>query len=272
MSEDIKNSQTQLPVVGKKPEKKMGELTVLSRGRLCNKLRVLLTSVFAANQTDRNVNFGWVPNPGCKMRFLDFFEPIKGVKFFDDEKNMLDAILGSSAAVGRIDDVKQWDVGQNLLAVTCGTIKCGGMGGYNAIRSVRKQLKPMPEITAAVSKYADKNFKKMTVGIHIRALEHFLQITQIEKYCQVIAGIIPTGANIYLSTDSQSVADEIKKRFGDSILYRKKTLGSETIDGMKDAIIDLYLLNRCAKIWGTRTSSYNWMASIISNDVPLVVL
>lgn len=251
---------------------KRGVLTVLARGRLCNKLRVLLTAVNAARRTDRDVHIGWVPNPGCDMTFTDFFMPIDGLKTYGDEKEMTQLIYNSSVSVGDRDDIKGWDCGQNLFAITCGAIRCGTLGVDTSMRQIRNALKPKSEVTEAVAQYARDHFKQTTVGVHIRATEHFLELTPLGKFHSAIGKMIEGGAKVYLSTDSMPVVKEVKQRWGSSILYRDKVLGSDSKEGMAGAIIDLYLLNKCQKIYGTRTSSFNWMASIIDSDVGLVML
>jgi hypothetical protein len=78
------------------------------------------------------------------------------------------------------------------------------------------------------------------------------------------------GVKVYLSTDDKDVAKQLCKKYGKRIVYVDKPLGSDTREGMLWAIIDLYLLNRCGQIFGTHTSSFNWMAGVIDNDVPVV--
>ena len=68
----------------------------------------------------------------------------------------------------------------------------------------------------------------------------------------------------YLSTDDKNVESIFIKKFEKKILYhKKKTIDRDTKEGIIDAVIDLYNLSNCAKIYGSYKSSFSDMSSEI---------
>lgn len=61
------------------------------------------------------------------------------------------------------------------------------------------------------------------------------------------------------------IKDDLKKRFGESIITYNAELSRASENGMKDALIELLVLSKTKKIFGSWWSSYSEMAAKIGN-------
>jgi len=246
-------------------------LTILARSGLCNKLRVLFTALYAAEKCKMQLSLAWLPVIGCRMEFGDYFKPINGVRIVSDERELIDDIFISTMTIADNTDIMKYQNGCNLFLISCGAVTCGGTKNDIMVRHTRNRLILKDDVADEIESYASQYIDDKTIGFHIRATEHFLDIVPIEKYEQEIS-ILPKNIKIYLATDKPGVYERLRDRFGNRIIYKEKTFGCDTKEGMRDGIVDLYLLNKCKMIYGVHTSSYSWMSSIIKNDVPLEIL
>lgn len=128
---------------------------------------------------------------------------------------------------------------------------------------------PSDEISTTI----DKNVSFMspyTVGLHIRQTDHADSITKtpMENFIKSMYQEINTNskANFYLATDSQSVKNKIIEIFGkDRIIVSDGGLDRGSKVGMINAVVDLYSLSYCKKIYGSYGSSFSEVASNLNN-------
>ena len=69
----------------------------------------------------------------------------------------------------------------------------------------------------------------------------------------------------YLATDSEEEKKRLKEIFGERILTLPRAANRNSIAGMQDALVELYVLSRTQKIFGSMQSSYSETAAQISN-------
>jgi len=247
------------------------KLQILTRGGLANKLRTLLTGMYAADETERDLEIGWESCRGCRMFYDDFFMPIDNVRIEREDTKIIPNFERIYNTLGNFEDIKKYDNNQNLLSVTCGNINCGSISADDIVKKKRHLVSPKKEIADEIEEYAAKHFNNKTIGFHIRSAEHFLNITSIKAREEIIDKI-PNEIGIYIAVDNIEVKEYLLNKYGNRIIYKEKSFGFDNNPGMRDAVIDMYLLNRCAKIYGTRTSSYSWAASIIKKDTETIML
>ena len=106
-------------------------------------------------------------------------------------------------------------------------------------------------------------------GIHIRRTDNTWAIENsplslFEKRIEKILKNEPN-ALFYLASDDAGTIAHIKNRYGDCILTRNKTFGRTSVEGMQDAVIEMWLLSKTKKIVGSYYSSYSDMAAKIGN-------
>lgn len=70
-------------------------------------------------------------------------------------------------------------------------------------------------------------------------------------------------SRFYLSTDDSMVQEEFISEYGSHILVREKDFGRNTVVGMQDALVDMWLLSKTTKIFGSYYSSFSRMASLV---------
>ena len=75
----------------------------------------------------------------------------------------------------------------------------------------------------------------------------------------------------YLATDDEAEEQRIKQMFPDNIIvYKKQSLDRNDPVAIRDAVIDLYNLAHCKKIYGSYYSSFSDIAALwggIEKDV-----
>lgn len=77
--------------------------------------------------------------------------------------------------------------------------------------------------------------------------------------------------SIYLATDDESVKQELKKRYGKRLIYVKDKADHSSIAGIQGGIVDMYVLARTQKIFGSFHSSFSELAAQIGN-IPLEII
>ena len=132
-------------------------------------------------------------------------------------------------------------------------------------------VEPLAEI---IRGYTDR-FER-TIGVHIRrtdnkkAKKHSPTSLFIANMEQEIAASDDT--TFFLATDSPEVEDELRGIFGERIItHNKRSRDRNDPDAIKDALVDLYCLAGCRRIYGSFWSSFTETAAAI-NDVELNIV
>lgn len=128
-------------------------------------------------------------------------------------------------------------------------------------------FKPIATLHKEIEAFMPKG--EVVYGIHIRrtdnswAIEH----SPIELFENKITDILQKEpeALFYLASDDADTIARFQKQFGDCILTRPKTFGRSSVQGIQDAIIEMWLLSKTKKIFGSFYSSYSGMAAKIGN-------
>lgn len=133
---------------------------------------------------------------------------------------------------------------------------------------------PAPEILRSVESFIPTGTP--LVGLHIRRGDNAnaSSFSPLELFVQAMESELRQNpeSKFFLASDSPSTESELTERFGPGrILWRPKVLDRGAESGIVDAWIDLLLLSRCSKIYGSFYSSFSDIASRIG-DCPLEVL
>lgn len=143
------------------------------------------------------------------------------------------------------------------------------MGDYHDISFLTPVYDIMKEVTKSVSLFETDH----SYGLHIRrtdntwAIEH----SPIELFERKIEDIISNDskAKFYLATDDAKTAEYLCNRYGERIVYREKELSRTTENGIREAVIDMWILGNMDVIYGSYYSSFSSLASWINNK-PLI--
>ena len=151
----------------------------------------------------------------------------------------------------------------------------------------------VPEVQADVSAFAEEHFgdascpTASTVAVHIRRLEprivvqelypgtsrrqsspdliapQLCEFAQPLRYYEAIMKSFPRDARFFVSTDSQEAFRWLQARFGNRVFERSKVFDRTSVDGVREWLVDLLLLSRCAAVIGTGSSSFSQIAALI---------
>lgn len=113
------------------------------------------------------------------------------------------------------------------------------------------------------------------VGIHIRRTDNCVSITNSpdDVFIEEISRRIELNPNekYYLATDSEDVKFKFKSIFGNRILCSPQVAQRDSVQGIKDAVVELFTLSHTQLIIGSFYSSFSEAAAMLGN-VPLRIL
>lgn len=113
------------------------------------------------------------------------------------------------------------------------------------------------------------------VGVHIRRTDNRMSIenspeTIFEKAMLRELEKAPL-TKFYLATDSEDVKARFKAQFGEHVLVSQSVARRDTLDGIEDAAVEMFVLANTTKIYGSFYSSFSEAAAMLG-DIPLVIL
>jgi len=265
---------------------------------LANRMRAIASGVGLSIDTTpkQKLNIIWPQNDALNCAFSDLFEPLVQVDIMEKFKygNLLKAsaqpdrfkktlasavnkVLGIDHCIKADADFKlDADIEaqlvefikakKNVYIKTCAEFGATEthFSHFQPIASLQK------EIDRRVSMYSTN-----TVGLHIRRSDHkdarkyspdSLFFSAIEK--ELIAH---PESKFYLATDDKPTIDLLKNMFGDRILSFTKDFSRDSLQGIQNALIDMYCLANTVKIYGSFNSSFSDVASRIK-QIKLITL
>lgn len=258
-------------------------------GGLANRMRMIASYIEFAEKKGLDVSCVWNINNELGASFHSLFRDTDRVRFVSDkkfklyssnQKNLLKRWLVTflNKCKGYHFVVKDSDVaiyGDNLEGIlskhvcmyvcTCEELK------YATDFSM---FKPNYDLQTIIDTYCEQ-FTKNTIGLHIRRTDNVLSIEKspLSLFENAILEELSVNAEtkFYVTSDDETVEKSLKERFSDKVIIREKQYGRGDEQGIKDAVIDLYLLSKTKKIYGSYWSSFSDIASRIG-QIPLLVL
>lgn len=122
-------------------------------------------------------------------------------------------------------------------------------------------------ISERVDQIACSFSQKRTIGIHLRRTDNIDSIMNsplslfVIRMDQEIA--LNPDIHFYIASDSMNEKLELQKQYGDRIIMSLKEVQRNNKDGIIDALIELYILSRTCKIYGSAHSSFSTLAASI---------
>ncbi|MGM9798418.1 MAG: hypothetical protein ACI3ZY_12785 [Parabacteroides sp.] len=131
-------------------------------------------------------------------------------------------------------------------------------------------VRPCKEILGVIEQ-RKKNFQmdEHVIGMHIRrtdntdSIKHSPLALFIDKIQQEIE--IDPDARFYVASDDLNEKRRLKEIFGDRIITPWNEVRRDTVEGIKDAVIELYTLASTKKIYGSVHSSYSQLAALLGH-------
>jgi hypothetical protein len=263
-------------------------ITCVPIGGLCNRMRAMASAVWMAERLNGEVTVYWAVNRDCGAAFSELFQSVEmlGVRVleptfwqlhlaFSRKKNLyfpglLRWLCFSSQLVGTAECVEK-RIPDGLLGNRPFVIS-----GYSlsAHADMTKLFKPTEAIQTRINAITER-FSDTTIGIHIRrgdnrqSIEHnspgdyigFMERQLLE---------CPT-TSFYIASDSPALKQELAARFPGSVIQNDAVLERHSVNGMKDAVVDLWCLAATNRIVGSYFSSYSDIATELGG-IPLTIL
>lgn len=137
-----------------------------------------------------------------------------------------------------------------------------------------KLFRPAPELQKRIDE-AVKRFDENTVSVHIRRTDQINSIaySKTENFIELMNREVEKNPNttFFLATDDKDEEALLRGTFpGRIISNENRTLRRDSLDGMYDALLDLYCLAACKKIIGSYCSSFTDTAASLGGIPKLI--
>lgn len=252
---------------------------------LCNRLRAIGSAIRLARECGSSLTVEWYRCPlrrwaglcGMRVGFCDLFEPLGSVPVREKIKVRNDfpwnakwwnaknpQFYGEERRAQFVEDVKSEPSVMRRLR-TCHDFYHNEDWSW---------MRPRAEILNSVDAVSE-SFGRNCIGIHIRRTDNRAAIaaSPLTLFIDKMDAEERRDATVrfFLSTDDADTRMELKQRYGDRLVFCANVAPRYTIKGERDALVDLLLLSRTKKIYGSYWSSFSQVAAQIGH-LPLEVL
>lgn len=257
------------------------QLILVPTAGLCNRMNAILCAIALQKDLSWDINVFWEKDEDCCADFYDLFMPIPNVNvhkltswFYKPgvKKNLFlpyllrrfhfDLCLNGNKSTFK-------DIKSTLLSAQSIYIHSFNRFSTQDITySIHKYFTPAPSIQEMIADVT-KTYSSNTIGVHIRRTDNIKAIENnpLEKYHDLISKELAKnpGTCFYIATDDESIKEELRATFGNCIITRKNVINRNTLEGMREAVVDLYCLAKTNIIIGSSHSTFSLMASWLYN-------
>lgn len=242
-------------------------------GGLCNRMRVITGAMELAKVLNSKLVVIWTSDSTLNAKFSDLFEPLsykvidapltswsQRFRWHTLTKILRYTILGDGwiMSEAREKELNTWInkiQDKNILINANLDIILGG--DYSIFKPKKSVLTELNNVKC------DKN----VIGIHIRRTDNTnaVKYSPTQLFIEKVKGDIAKEPDLrfYLATDDPKEEEAFKNEFGDRILiYKKHSLDRNNPLAIKDALVDLYNLSCCRRIYGSYYSSFSDTAAL----------
>lgn len=138
--------------------------------------------------------------------------------------------------------------------------KAGTPEWLDALRA----LKPLPELAERAAVALAPAATNPPVGVHIRRTDHTKAIENSPSalFWTAMRARVARTTHFYVASDNDAERREAARQFPQQILTGPpKAGGRDSVDGMKDAMVDFIALSRCREVVGSAGSSFGEIAA-----------
>ena len=258
-------------------EMKPDSITFVPIGGLCNRMRAMASGVYMAGRLDCPIDVYWEKNGECFAGFSELFQPVcvDGVLIrpftaghfylaMDRKRNLhIPGMIRNVLFDRQIVDKNRF-FSDSAIEQLDGKLYIISEYPMSQKYSLTGLFVPAPDIMAQVNSLKEQ-FSEDIIGIHIRRKDnkHSIEKNSIEDYFHFMDQKLSKSPDsmFYLATDSMEVKKEMISRYKDTIIYHDATLERNSVQGMKDAVVDLWCLSQTKEIIGSYYSSYSDIAA-----------
>jgi hypothetical protein len=259
-------------------------------GGLCNRMRAIDSAISLANSVNQKLEVFWVIDSEMSQNFHDLFKPIthqnivvrtlnttpislqRGKKGNLYAPNVLSKILSTEYFDEfSLDELKAFDFNANQSNQN--TI-IRSFSRFHANTDMYKLFVPIQDVDKRIEARSS-TFDKFTIGVHIRRTDNSKSISNSpnELFVEAMEAEIckEPDTNYYLATDCEETKLFFSKIFGSKIVYSAKSATRDSLDGIQEAMVELYSLSRTKKVFGSYWSSFSSTACHIGKIEEVVI-
>lgn len=262
-------------------------MTITPQGGLCNRLRVLFSAIQVANNGAGPIEIHWAKNPECCAWFEELFLPIStpSIKVVHRKwwalprtrRNLhlpefLRYAMGYHVQRANCvpkDDTEFYNLAKAHKVYLSG---CSKLCSYD--KSCIEMITPEPALKQRIDSIV-QNFSAHTIGVHIRRTDNVISIEHStnQGFMRAMDRALKADskANFFLATDDAALKRELIEKYGDIIITQQAPVSRSSIEGMRDAVVDLWCLASASRIIGSYWSSFSDTAAELF-DAPLEIV
>ena len=130
-------------------------------------------------------------------------------------------------------------------------------------------LKPAPAIAPRIIELK-KQFSPNTLGVHFRGTDATKE-PPIEKIIMRMRAEVEFDSNVkfFFASDGDKSSKTVIDIFGDRLIMNTDNAPRGTLEGQKDAVVDLFGLAGTSRIIGPRHSTFSMLATMMGNSPSL---
>lgn len=263
---------------------------------LANKLRVIESAVSLAKDMDSLVEIIWIPDWQMVAHYQELFEPSELFNVTDYDKfkysrssfsltkykqpvsNLINRYYGIDLVFNEADISRQVRPGHwNIRSMSEGkTIYIDTCHNFYPYHYKFSWMRPVPVIAEKIWNFEERMKHQNCIGLHIRRTDNISSVENspdhlFEKAIRDEIGRNPSSV-FFLATDDYQTQSHFTGLFGtDRILVHPKKFGRDSVDAIRDAVVDWTLLTKCSKLYCSYYSSFSETVIAVSN-APAITL
>lgn len=268
--------------------KKSSSLTLVPVGGLANRMKAIDAAIQLISGTDLALRIYWFRDKGLNCRFDQLFQPLDlpqvsliEATSFDSfsydrprKRNLyiprffqlfyFDDCVYEAEATQRMYqhfDFRSWAINKRTYLASC-------VYFFPPAPDARlfQFFHPVPALQQRIDEVS-RTFGNRCVGVHIRRTDNLSSINEsptklfVDRMQMMVQSDKDTC--FYLASDSSEEKSKMKAIFGERILTFVTDLSRNSVQGIQDALVELYVLSKTKMILGSVKSSYSETAAQI---------
>ena len=272
-----------------------GKITLVPLGGLANRMRAIVSGYALSQAAGMPLDVVWLRNNDLNAPFYALFRPL-GLGIGLTECSRFDALLKYNVPLKRnlylpalyqrqhfttrLNDTRLCTLleqPEKMMALVADgrCLIASGLSFFPADDQLFKALfVPADEITFEIERRCS-TFPANTIGLHIRRTDNTTAIAEspASLFLQQMEQEVQNDDKVhfYLATDSETIKEQLQAHFGTRILTSPHRADRRSVEGMKEAVVELYTLAHTRRFYGSYYSSFSDLAAILS-DRPHTIL
>ncbi len=263
-------------------EQEKSRIVLVPFGGLGNRMKVIPAGIRLAKKYNCDIDIYWFRDSGLASRFDQLFEPIdiEGVRLIEGSRKKsfywgrprktngcMSRHWLQSHGYRMFIDIQKVEEVEQYLATNNGKVWisscCYFLDKDNVPVDTYDIFKPLPHIQAGIDAVA-ANFGENTVGVHVRRTdnEDAKKKSKTEDFLECME-LQPKDTRFYLATDESDIKRLFCRLFGNRIMTMQADACRNTQRGIRDAVIEMYVLSRTKRIFGSHGSTFSSASACI---------